>query len=229
MKPGNPVIRELIRASDWQRGDVGVRHAPEPVSIRTMPRRIASLGLAAFVALIIVQHATRADDLPPADHFISEYARGPGGWVQAVAFLAWGVSFAATFVLLPRGERRVARAVVGLGLVAGVIGALMCAAFATETVGGVLPEGATKSQAGQLHDLGSAGIFFGLFVAALASVRIVPRRGYRLSVLVLGLLLIAIPAALIAAGYDAPGWGQRGFIAVGCLWQWRLIQTSRDN
>ncbi|MBA2515398.1 MAG: DUF998 domain-containing protein, partial [Solirubrobacterales bacterium] len=165
----------------------------------------------------------------PADHFISEYARGPDGWVQVVAFLAWGMSLAATLVLIPRGDRRIARSLTVLGLVAGVIGALMCAAFATETVGGVLPEGATKSRAGQLHDLGSAGIFFGLLLAALASVRLLTQRRYRLSVLALGLLLFAIPAVLIAAGYDAPGWGQRGFIAVGCLWHWRLIQTSRDN
>jgi hypothetical protein len=93
----------------------------------------------------------------------------------------------------------------------------------------VLPEGATKTTAGELHDLGATGIFFGLLLAALASVRLIAQRSYRLSVLALGVLLFVIPTALVVASYDAPGWGQRGFIAVGCLWQWRFIQTSRES
>ena len=195
---------------------------------RTSPRTLALAGLGAFAGLVALQHLWRADDLPPADHFISEYANGAGGWVQVVAFLGWAASLGATTVLATRtGDRPIARGVVVAGVAAGALGAVACAAFATETVGGELPEGAVKSTAGQLHDLGSAFIFFGLLVAAVASVRLVRRRGYRLSVLGLAALLLLIPSALIAAGYDAPGWGQRGFIAVGCLWQWRLLAAVR--
>lgn len=194
------------------------------------PRTLALTGLAAFAGLVAVQHLLRADDLPPADHFISEYANGEGGWVQVIAFLAWAGSLGATTVLAGRiGERRVARAVVGLGIGAGAVGAVACAAFATETVGGELPAGALKSTAGQLHDLGSGFIFFGLLVAAVASVRLVRRRGYRLSVLGLAGLLVLVPAALVALGYDAPGWGQRGFIAVGCLWQLRFVSVVEQE
>lgn len=221
----------------------GVHARPDAVPDLTLRRHLPLTGLATFAALIVVQHATRADDLPPADHFISEYARGPGGWVQVIAFLAWAVSLAATAALTGRRpdlvataaltrrrpDRPIAWGLTTAGLAIGAIGAVACAAFATETVGGVLPKGAVKSTAGQLHDLGSAGIFFGLLLAALASFRLIPRRGYRLSVAALGLLLFLIPAALVAAGYDAPGWGQRGVIAVGCLWQWRFVQTSRES
>lgn len=198
-------------------------------------RTVARAGLAGFVGLVAAQHLWRADDLPPAEHFISEYAVGDGGWVQVVAFLSWAGSLAATVELARREhagrERRLARVLVIGGVAAGAVGAIACAAFATETVGGELPAGVVKSTAGELHDLGSAFLFFGLLVAAVASVRLVRRRGYRLSVLGLAVLLLLIPSALVAAGYDAPGWGQRGFIAVGCLWQWRFLQasSSRDS
>lgn len=198
----------------------------------TRARTLALSGLGAFVGLVALQHLWRADDLPPADHLISEYANGAGGWVQVVAFLAWSVSLGATTVLARQagaGDRRLARGVVVAGVAAGAVGAVACAAFATETVGGELPAGAIKSTAGQLHDLGSAFIFFGLLVAAVASVRVIRRRDYRYSVLGLALLLFLIPSVLVAAGYDAPGWGQRGFIAVGCLWQLRFIQSSSSE
>jgi len=196
-----------------------------------LARTVALAGLAAFVSLVTVQHLFRGDDLPPAAHFVSEYAKGPGGWVQVVAFLAWAVAFVASIGLLwpDRERRRVARGLVVLGLVAATAGAVLAATFPTETVGGVLPEGAVKSPAGRLHDLGSAGIFFGLLVAAVVSVRLIARRGYRLSVLGLGLLLLLVPGVLIAAEYDAPGWGQRGFIAVGCLWHWRFLRAASPD
>ncbi len=195
----------------------------------TLPRlqTLALAGLGAFMALVVLQHATRADDLPPADHFISEYAVGPGGWVQVIAFLAWAVSLAATVALVLRtGRRPLVRWIVVAGVAAGVIGAVAAALFATETVGGQLPPGRVKSTGGRLHDLGSGFLFFGLLVAAIASVRLIERRRYRLEVLGLAALLFLIPAALIAAEYAAPGWGQRGFIAVGCLWQWRLLASG---
>ena len=195
--------------------------------VMSRARTIGLGGLAAFVVLVTIQHVFRGDDLPPADHFVSEYARGPGGWVQVVAFLAWAAGLAATLALLGRlGRGRVWRAIVGLGILGATVGAVACAFFATETVGGVLPPGAVKSTAGKLHDLGSAGIFFGLVIAAVASVGLIPRRGYRLGVLGMALLLVLIPGAFIAAEYDAPGWGQRGFIAVGCLWHWRFLHVA---
>jgi MFS family permease len=185
----------------------------------------ALAGLATFVGLVALQHATRAGDLPPADHFVSEYAVGDGGWVQAVAFLAWAGGLAATAVLMARRARArpIGRALAVLGLAAGAVGALTCAFFATQTVGGELPPGVARTTAGRLHDLGSAAIFFGLLVAAVAGARVIRRRRYRLGILGLAALLVLAPAVLVAAGYDAPGWGQRAFIAIGCGWQWLAV------
>jgi len=150
-----------------------------------------------------------------------------------LAFLAWAVSLAATFALAraagTRGRRRIARSVAQLGLAAGALGAVACAAFATETVGGELPAGAVKSTAGELHDLGSAFIFFGLLVAAVASVRVIGRHRYRLAVLALAVGLFLVPGMLIALEYDAPGWGQRGFIAIGCLWQLSFVGQASST
>lgn len=198
---------------------------------RSRNRTAALAGLGVFVGLVAVQHAFRADDLPPADHFISEYARGDAGWVQVVAFLAWAGSLGVTVALARgAGERRpVARGVVMAAIAVGAAGAVACAAFATQTVAGELPTGAVRTTAGQLHDLGSGLIAIGLIVAALASLRLVSDGSYRLSVLGLGLLLFAVPSLLVAFGYDAPGWGQRGLIAVACLWQLRFVLQSSSE
>jgi len=198
---------------------------------RVGTRTAALAGLGAFVGLVALQHAFRADDLPPAEHFISEYARGEDGWVQVVAFLAWAGSLGAT-VALARGageERPGARGIVMVATAVGAAGAAACAAFTTQTVAGQLPVGALRTTAGQLHDLGSGLIAVGLIVAAVASLRLVSDGGYRLSVLGLGALLFAVPSLLVAFGYDAPGWGQRGLIAVACLWQLRFVLQSSSE
>jgi Protein of unknown function (DUF998) len=199
---------------------------------RPSPTRLGLAGLGTFVGLVVVQHATRAGDLPPAEHFISEYSRGAGGQVQVVAFGAWAVSLGATATVVARRRavfgRRIARGLAVLGLGVGTAGALLCASFATETVGGKLPAGAIKSTAGQLHDLGSGLILLGVLVAAVATLRLPVSRAFRLTVLGLAALLLLIPAALVTAGYDAPGWGQRGVIGVGCLWQAAILRELRD-
>src|SRR4051794_23483746 len=183
-------------------------------------RRLVGLGLAGFAGIVALEHLLRRD-LPPADHFVSEYA---GGWthpLQAAAFVSWGVATAACAVLAARvNERRIARAIVVVALVAATAGLALTAVFSTQTVAGVLPAGVRRTTGGRLHDLGTLFILAGLLVAALASLRLIARTRYRLVVLVLGVVLVAIVPALVAAGIDAPGIGQRGFIAVGLAWQW---------
>ncbi|MDP9400190.1 MAG: DUF998 domain-containing protein, partial [Actinomycetota bacterium] len=64
-----------------------------------------------------MQHLLR-DDLPPARHFVSEYARGSTAPVQVVAFVAWALGILACAVLALRAAppgRRPARALVALG------------------------------------------------------------------------------------------------------------------
>ena len=176
------------------------------------------LGLAAFVALVALLHLLRADDLPPADHFISEYARGDLAVVMVAAFLCWAASLA----LLARRWRGVVR----WGLALAAVGALGAGLFPTQTVAGELPAGVERSLGGRLHDWATLLIFAGLLAAALASAVVVRRARFRLAVAGLGLALLAVVPVLVALGLDAPGIGQRGFVLVGCAWQWTFARAS---
>jgi len=179
--------------------------------MRVRSPKAAVIGLAGFIGLVGVQHIYR-EDLPPGQHFVSEYANGNGGFVQVVAFASWAASIGVQASLTRPPITRVA-----LGVAAA--GSVMTACFATVTVAGELPDGMTKSTAGQLHDIGSLLIFAGLLVAVAASTRALRRRGYRLSVAALGVALLAMVPVMAALGLDEPGWGQRAFIAIGCVWQ----------
>lgn len=187
-------------------------------------RTLSLGGIAAFLAIVAVEHLLRPD-LKPAEHFVSEYARGWTRPIQAAAFLAWAASMGAQVRLArdaaPPG-RRIARGLVCLGLAAATAGALLAAAFASQTVAGELPAGVRRTTEGRLHDLGTLLILAGLLAAALASLRLVRDGRYRATVAGLALALLAIVPVLVALGLDAPGIGQRGFILVGCAWQWRF-------
>jgi Protein of unknown function (DUF998) len=190
---------------------------------------VARIGLAAFVGLVALEHVLRPG-LPPADHFVSEYAHGSTAAVQTVAFLAWAGATGACAVLAARQPGRpVARALTVVALGAATAGLLVAAAFHTQTVGGELPAGVRRTVGGRLHDLGTLAILAGLLVAALASLRLVPRLGYRVTALALGVTLVAIVPVLVAVRWDAPGIGQRGFILVGILWQWVFARAAAPS
>jgi hypothetical protein len=186
-----------------------------------MAFRIATGALALTVALVALQHATRTD-LPPADHFVSEYANGGGGWVMQLAFAAWAAGLAALAALVWRGGHRVVAALVAVG----AAGAVLCGLFATQTVAGELPAGVARTDEGRLHDVGSLLVLAGLLLGALLLAARRRDRPLRRGTLALAAWLLLFPAVLIGAEVDAPGWGQRGIIASGWAWQalvlWRL-------
>jgi hypothetical protein len=187
---------------------------------------VARAGLAAFVGLVALQHVLRPG-LDPAERFVSEYAVGPTQPLQVAAFLAWAAATAACAVLAAGPtRRRLARAVVVASLAGASAGLVVAGLFATQTVGGELPAGVERTLGGRLHDLGTLGVFAGLLLAAAASLRLVPSRGYRLAVAALAAALLAIVPVLAALGADAPGIGQRGFILVGCAWQWCFARAA---
>jgi len=193
-------------------------------------RQLVPAGLAGFVALVAVEHVLRPG-LPPADHFVSEYAVGSTRPVQTVAFLAWAVATGASVVVAARAEPRpgrpIARALTAGSLAVATAGTLLCAAFRTQTVAGDLPKGVARTTEGRLHDVGTLLILAGLLLAALASLRLIRSWRYRGAVAGLAVALLAIVPVLVAVGWDAPGIGQRGFILVGVAWQWVFASSTR--
>lgn len=187
--------------------------------------RAGRWALGGFVGVVVLEHALRRD-LPPADHFISEYGVGSTAVLQSAAFVAWSGSMAALLLLAARharagsGRRRVLLRLVAVLLAVAAAGALLCALFATQTIAGKLPAGAQRTDAGRLHDLGTLLILAGLVLAAVLTAAALPGRRHTLEVAGLAVALVAIVPLLVLVGWDAPGIGQRGFIAVGCLWQW---------
>ncbi len=180
-------------------------------------------ALAAFVALVAIQHPLRGD-LPPAEHFISEYAKGSTAALQVAAFVCWSIALAAGALQARRGrtERRVARSIATFGLAIAAVGIAVCAVFATQTVAGVLPDGVARTTTGRLHDLGTLVVLVGLLLTAGASLRLHPRRGYRIALAALFATMLLTVPVLVALGIDAPGIGQRVLILVGCAFEWRL-------
>lgn len=187
---------------------------------------IVSAGLAVFIGLVAIQHPLRGD-LPPADHFISEYAHGSTAALQIIAFLAWALSLAAGALLARRAgpaRRSIARGLAVSGLALAGAGIAVAAVFATQTVAGVLPAGVQRTTGGRLHDLATLATLIGLLLASGASLRLMARRGFRVTVVALATTLVLIVPVLVALGIDAPGVGQRGFILVGCAFQWRFAR-----
>ena len=125
--------------------------------------------------------------------------------------------------------RPIARGLAVLAFALAAVGALMAAAFATQTVGGELPAGVERTLTGRLHDFGTLFVFAGLLLAALAGLRVVRRRRWRVTVALLALALLAIVPVLVALGVDAPGVGQRGFVLVGCALLWRFAVEAEET
>jgi hypothetical protein len=187
--------------------------APSRRATALTPTAVARAGVLAFVALVALEHPLRPD-LPATRHFVSEYASGSTDPIARIAFLAWGVGIAALALGLWRARARVTALLLGVA----AAGTPLAAAFATVTVGGELPVGDAYTTAGRLHDLGASMLFFGLLLAAAASLRRLSRPRYRWGVAGLAACLLLAPAVLVALGRDWPGIGQRAFILVGCGW-----------
>lgn len=188
--------------------------------MRLAPHDVARGGLVAFVALVALEHPLRAD-LPAPDHFISEYASGTTHPIAIAAFLAWATAMAAGAAL---ARDRGRPAIAGL-LAVAALGAVVAATFATQTVAGELPPGVARTTTGLLHDLGTLAIFAGLLGAALLGLRGATRR-YRRGVLACALALVVAPGALVAAGLDWPGIGQRAIVLVGVAWLWLWVSEQ---
>src|SRR4051794_39657355 len=124
--------------------------------------RVVRAGLVGFVGIVAFEHLVRRD-LPPGEHFVSEYAQGWTHPLQAAAFVSWAAATAACAALAARvHRRRGARAVVVVALAVATAGLCLAAIFATQTVAGELPLGTRRTTGGRLHDFGTLLILAGL-------------------------------------------------------------------
>lgn len=185
-------------------------------------RRVAAAGLAAFVAIVVLEHFLQ-EGLDPASHQVSEYVHGSTGWLMTVGFLSWAVSLAATGLVV--GRLRGGWPMRG-ALTMAAVGMLVTACFATETAAGRLPAGASLHAAGRLHDIGSGITALALLAASLLSLRVAPLRSIRAVTRTVVLGAVATDIALLAVGSDVGGIRQRALLAAGCLWQATVIAAG---
>jgi hypothetical protein len=175
--------------------------------------KLALVSLVGFAAIVAAEHALRTD-LDPARHQISEYARGPYGWLMTAAFVLWAIAFLS-------GTRAVRSGWARVGLAAAAGGALALAVFPTQTVAGRVPPGVTRTWQGRVHDGAVLVLAAGLAGAVLAFV--LDRHGSRTrarmgaaAVLALG---VGSTVALFAVGDPWPGWRQRALVVAAVMAQ----------
>jgi hypothetical protein len=189
---------------------------------RKSVRAIAVFGVALFVLVVVLEHFLQPG-LDPASHQISEYVHGTGGWLMTVGFLSWSLSLAGTGLIVGEpdggGAMRVA-------CIAAAIGLVVTACFATQTVAGRLPAGASLDVAGRLHDIGSGVTSIAILAASALGLRV--RKLGRLRPFTVSVLLAAASAdiVLLAIGSEVGGVRQRILVAAGCLWQSAVIVAA---
>ena len=153
---------------------------------------------------------------------------------MTAAFLAWAVCFAATaeLVHLDRvaSTRPAASRMLVALLVFAAIGAIVTAAFHTDTSAGRLPPGTRRSTGGLLHDYGSLAIMVATFLAATVSAFVirVPTR-FRRRVAVLLAAAVVVDLLLLAVGTEVAGVRQRCLVAAGCAWLAWLLGALRER
>jgi hypothetical protein len=171
--------------------------------------------------LVVVAEHFAVPGLSPSSHTISEYvnAGGVAGAAMVAGFVVWASSIALTAVLV-RTEHRAIAALLALA----VVGALVTAAFPTQTSAGVIPPGEQRSVAGTLHDLGSGLILVTVVPAALLSLTVIRRpTWFRPSAFAILAIVAVVATALLAVGDPAPGIRQRIELTAACGWQLALL------
>jgi hypothetical protein len=198
--------------------------------------RLASFGVAGFVALLAILHVLRSD-LDPSWHFISEYAIGRHGWLMVLAFLTLTSSVVALVVAL-RSHLRTKLGRVGQSLLAvTAIGLMVAAIFTTDPI--------TASEAditthGRLHNIGGTlGIALPI-AAASVTWALLRLPGWAASrrplICATALALLGFVASFVSLGVMASqtdsefgpdvkvGWPNRLEIFLYCIW---LVTLSR--
>lgn len=188
-----------------------------------LPTAIALAGFWYFAFVVLLLHGLRPDS-NPLNHFVSEYAVGPYGWLMTSAFFGLSLGSVALLLALYRGISREGRSWVGLLLLAvWCVGTFLAGMYKTDLYPG--PETA----AGKTHSLVSLIAFVSLILSALFLLRFrkdAAWRPYYRTYLIMGItLLLSFKAFFltILVGNDVVGLLQRIFLAMVLTW---LIGTA---
>jgi hypothetical protein len=177
-----------------------------------------------FVAAVALEHVL-VPGLDPLTHQISEYANARAGWLMTAGFIAWAVSFAALAAREPAQARGAGP--VRLLLACCLAGAMLVAAFRTQTSAGALPAGTRLATEGRLHDLGGELITIGVVGAAAITAVRAGRSSYRRHTIALLTVAAAATIGLLIAGPPVAGLRQRVVVGTSCLWQVALWSRQR--
>jgi hypothetical protein len=193
-------------------------------------RTAAVAALAVFVLLVAALHVL-IPSLAPARYTISEYVKTGAGWIMVLAFVAWATALALTAVHISRTGAAIRHPRVVAGLLAlSSTGVLLAAAFPTQAVGGVVPEGVALTMTGRLHDVGSGLVTLAIFAAA-ATVGVAHGARSKLERISIGLVVFAlvVQVSLLAVGPEVGGIRQRLLVLAACAWQAALLRMTAPD
>ena len=184
---------------------------------------ISLAGLGTFVVGVLLLHLLKRD-LDPAQHFISEYALGSFGWVQAIDFLAAGVGAIALALTLTR-------VVTDPGRIAPIlIGSFGVCILVLEFIPADGPERITT--VGKAHGLialsGFALLISGMFVSARRFRSDTAWSALRRPTIAWAGTALATLLVMINLGTSLQGIGQRIFVVVIFSWMLAMAYHARN-
>jgi hypothetical membrane protein len=153
----------------------GSRHAAGRGAARGLERRPIAVALALagilgpilFTAVFVLQELFRRGEYSPMAEPVSALEAGPGGWVQQVNFVGFGLLTIAFAVGLHRGMRPTRAGVVGPPILVWTgVGLVLAAVFALREDAA----GATYDPTG-LHDVNGAVFFLSIGVGLVVTSR----------------------------------------------------------
>ncbi|HKK08982.1 MAG TPA: DUF998 domain-containing protein [Gemmatimonadota bacterium] len=201
--------------------------AHDPARRRPPTPALGKLAIASaiyYAVAVLILHVVQRD-LDPIDHFMSEYVRGPGGFVMTTTFFVWALGIAGLAVALRRRLDLAARGKVGLVLLwIGALGIAGAGTFATDA-------GEPVTTAGVLHVLsgllGLPALGVGLLLVSLGFRRNDRWRSLAPLAVTLALLFLAGFLSIMFVFADGPGSGLVQRVAIGTVLVWMAVVGHR--
>jgi hypothetical membrane protein len=160
-------MRAATRSGGTEEVGLGAARGLERRPIAVVLALAGILGPILFTAVFVIQELFRRDEYSPMAETVSALEAGPGGWVQQVNFVGFGLLTIAFAVGLHRGMRPTRAGVVGPAILVWTgVGLVLAAVFALREDAA----GATYDPTG-LHDVNGAVFFLSIGVGLVVTSR----------------------------------------------------------